>query len=233
MRHAATRFGELHPTVTIDVMAGGSLQGLWQVQQGVIDLGSLDLEPPEDSPSLERHAVATTAFAITAAEGPHLPASLSLRLAQVTAIFSGQLRDWQELGGQPGAIFVVNRPHASGSRRLFERLFFAGADRFEPHAPVGDNAGSVARTLAVLPGAISYLPLPYVRPPLRALAIDGVLPSPESLEAHTYPFAARGYLVTARAPRPVVAAFVELVTSTEFQRDELPRLGYLPVGATP
>lgn len=230
VRHAAQRFTEQHPTIAIDVLAGGSTQGLEQVSQGAIDIGNLD-GSLEVSPSLIDRPVAITVFAVASAAGPHLPPHRSLTAQQLEQIFSGAITDWSQVGGAPGRIFVVDRPRGSGTRNVFARSFFGGEDRFVRNVPIEDNAGTVARTLAVLPGSISYVSLAYVRPPLVALAIDGVAPSKQTVMDGQYKFWAHGHMVTQPHARVVVNAFVDFVLSDDFQGRELEQLGYLPIAS--
>lgn len=233
VRHAAARFAELRPTITVEVIAGGSQLGLEQVEQGVIDIGDLDLPIPRDPVATLLHdqPIAATIFAVVSAAGPHLPPDRQLTSAQIAQIFSGELVDWQQVGGAAGPIFVIDRPRSSGTRAVFVRQFFGGEDRLARRVPIADSSGTVARTLAALPGSISYVPVPYVRAPLVALAIDGVLPGKEAVTDGRYRFWARGRMVTRRNATRAARAFVDFVRSPEFQDREIERLGYLPIAA--
>lgn len=230
VRHAAQRFTEQHPTIAIDVLAGGSTLGLEQVSQGAIDIGNLD-SGVDDTKRLVDRPVAITVLAVASAAGPHLPTGRSLTTRELEQIFSGAITDWAAVGGKPGPIFVVDRPRGSGTRSVFAQVFFGGSDRFVRNVPIEDNAGTVARTLVALPGSISYVSLPYVRPPLVALAIDGVAPSKQTVMDGTYRFWSRGHMVTQPNARRVVNAFVDFVLSDEFQGHELEQLGYLPIAS--
>ena len=75
VRHAAARFAELRPTITVEVIAGGSQLGLEQVEQGVIDIGDLDQRIPPDPGRvhLDDQPIAATVFPAVSPAEARLP----------------------------------------------------------------------------------------------------------------------------------------------------------------
>lgn len=94
---------------------------------------------------------------------------------QLQQIFSGVLRDWSQLGGEPGPIQVYARDENSGTYDTFKSLvlsnnspLIATARRFESNADLSD---AVAQDL----GGIGFVGLPYIRQS-KALAVADDIP---------------------------------------------------------
>ena len=155
----------------------------------------------------------------------------SLSKAQLIAIFTGQITNWKDVGGDNQAIVLINRVPGSGTRANMVNYLFAGDDsKFAPSAMEGENA-EVEQAVRETPGAISYLGFAYLgAPDLRALAIDNVVPTRANIQAGTWPIGGPGYVITKGAPSAAERAFLTWLTSAEFQQSQpFAQLGFVPV----
>ena len=234
---AATQFQQMHEGVEITVTAGGSGAGRSQVCQGQVDIGNSDV-PLSDQEKTDLNcgdavetAVAIQAFGPVANKvGPGSVTSLTKE--QLQGIFSGTITNWSEVGGDDQAIVVVNRAKGSGTRKNMANYLFDGDDeQFTVGASEEDNNETVLQTIVQAPGAISYLGFAYLgNPELVAFAIDDVAPSREDIQNGSWPIAAPGYSITKDAPTELEQAFLDFVTSAEFQNStEFGQLGFVPV----
>ncbi|MCO8168770.1 phosphate ABC transporter substrate-binding/OmpA family protein [Pseudomonas sp. 21LCFQ02] len=138
-------------------------------------------------------------------------------------IFSGEISDWQTIGGTPGRIVLCARDEQSGTWETFRELVLtahakalsAGARRLESSEQLADE---VSRT----PNAIGFIGLPWVRR-ARALAIaDGdaqpLLPTIESIATEDYPLTRRLYLyLPPHLQNPWAQALVRFAQSRQGQ----------------
>ena len=225
---AANRFMSAHPDVAVEISAGGSLEGLDRVAAGEVDIGTSDVEAPAElAGRLEDHRVAVVAIAAMAHAGPNLDGVSSLTRAQAKGIFTGRIRNWSEVGGGDMPILVVNRPPTSGTRAAF-RSIVLGDEEFT-EGIVRDSSGQVASTTLERPGAIAYLALSYRTDGLRILAYDGVEPTPDEIRAGRYRIWSYEHLYVRPGARAHVRAFIDSLLVEAFQRDTVPRFGFLPV----
>jgi phosphate transport system substrate-binding protein len=236
VQEAANQFQTKHPKVQITVTAGGSGAGRTQVCEGKIDIGNSDV-PISDAektklscPDAQGVAVAIQAFAPVAnKQGPGSVTSLTKD--QLVGIFSGTMTNWKDVGGDDQAIVLVNRAKGSGTRANMAKFLFGGDDtKFAEGASEEDNNETVRQTVAQTPGAISYLGFAYLSDPsLLAFSIDSVAPNKEDIKAGKWPIGGPGYAITKSAPSPLAKAFLDFVTSAEFQGSTtFDKLGFVP-----
>jgi len=112
----------------------------------------------------------------------------NLTTAQVEAVFSGEIRDWSELGGSAGKIYLAEREAGDSSRLVlaeFSPVFALG------RPPVGKILYSTSEMIRVLirhRQTLGYLPLSATfGTSIRSLSLNGVRPTDESLRDGSYP----------------------------------------------
>jgi phosphate transport system substrate-binding protein len=229
MNEAAQRYMHAHPEVTVQVSAGGSRQGLAQAASGAVDIGSSDVfATGEQAAQLEDHKIAVVGFATMANRGAFNANIESLTRDQLQGIFTGRVHNWSEVGGTDQAITVINRARNSGTRAVYGSIVLGG-DNFVEGAAEQDNSGQLATMLQQQQGAVSYLALSYLSPDLKAFSYDGHAPTPENIAAGTYPIWSYEHLYTHGPATGAVRAFIDFVTSPEFQNDVLPRMHFVPI----
>lgn len=234
---AATQFQAAHPDVQISVTAGGSGAGRSQVCQGQVDIGNSDVKlSDKEKADLNCAAATETAIAIQAfgpVANPQGPGTLtSLSKAQLVGIFSGQITNWKAVGGEDAPIVLINRAKGSGTRKNMANYLFDGDDaQFATGASEEDNNETVLQTISQTPGAVSYLGFAYLNnPQIVAFAIGDVAPSREDIQNGQWPIAAPGYAITKDQPSPLAQAFLDYLTSAQFQNSpEFAQLGFVPV----
>ena len=237
MQLAAVQFQQQHKDVQISVTAGGSGAGRAQVCKGQVDIGDSDIPiSQQEKTDLNCSNAVETPVAIQAfgpvanKQGPGSVTSLTKE--QLVGIFSGQTKNWKEVGGSDQQIVLINRAKGSGTRANMAKFLFNGDDtKFATGASEEDNNETVLQTVSQTPGAISYLGFAYLNnPDIVAFAINGVKPTREDIQAGKWPIAAPGYAITKGPPSALAKAFLDYVTSSQFQNSpEFAKLGFVPV----
>ena len=103
---------------------------------------------------------------------------------QLVSIYTGETKNWSEVGGDDQAIVVVGREAGSGTRGAFEELLDI-ADACV-YANELDSTGAVMAKVASTPGAIGYVSLDVVDDSVKALKLDGVDATEENIKAGNY-----------------------------------------------
>lgn len=228
----AENFRKKNPRVRVHVQGGGSTSGIRAVLSGIAQIGASSRALAADEKELAGFLVARDAIAVVV--HPSNPVS-SLSLEQIRGIYSGDVRDWREVGGREGPIVLVAREAGSGTRAVFEEAVMGahsgarrGAQSGSPSAgPAGGKApppalvqnttGAIRSTVAGDPRAIGYVSLPGIDRTVRAIRISGVEPTLRAVQGGRYPIAREFLLVTRGQPAGLARAFIDFALGPEGQ----------------
>jgi phosphate transport system substrate-binding protein len=224
---AAESFQTAHPGTRVLVSGVGSSAGIESVSQGSSDIGtsSRDLKPEEQKLGLVDTPIAYDAIAVIV--NPDNPVR-DLTMEQVRAIFEGRVRNWREVGGEDLPIGLVNRDEASGTREAFDKIVLKGS-AFDPEAAVLPGTGQVRSVVAGARGAVGYISYGFVTPEVRALSIDGVAPSPESVASDDYPVSRVLHVLTKGEPKGLAKEYIDYVLSADIQTKVVADAGYIAI----
>lgn len=225
---AQEQFVAKNANYQITVQGGGSGTGLSQVASGSVQIGNSDVFAEEkdgvDASKLVDHQVAVVGMAPVVNKAVGVK---NVTKDQLIAIFTGKVKNWQELGGKDQEIVVVNRASGSGTRATFEKWGLDGAKTIQ--AQEQDSSGTVKKIVSSTPGAISYLALSYIDDSLEALSLDGVTPTAENIETNDWPIWSYEHMYTKGKPTKEIKKFLDYMVSDEVQEGLVKDLGYLPV----
>jgi phosphate transport system substrate-binding protein len=210
----AERYAKMRPGHFVEVQGGGSTAGLQAAQRGLADIGMA-------SRSLtEAEALIFTPILI-ARDGLAIVVNRENAVAQLSnkqlrAIFAGRVTNWKEVGGKPGPIWPITREEGSGTRESFVRLVM-GEERISRRALTQESNGAVKALVKGDPATIGYMSLGLVGKELKAMAVEGVLPTTENVLAGRYHLVRPLLFVAKGASTPAAQAFVDFVLSPEGQ----------------
>jgi phosphate transport system substrate-binding protein len=224
---AADDFMAAHPSTRVLVSGVGSSAGIEAVSKGTCDIGtsSRELAPAEKSLGLVDTPIARDAIAVIV--NPSNPVA-SLTTSQVADVFTGKITNWRQLGGPDLPIGLVNRDEASGTRDAFSKLVLKGAD-FDPTAAVLPGTGQVRSVVAQSVSAIGYISLGFVDKSVKALVVDKITPSEQTVADGTYPLSRVLHFLTKGAPKGLVKQYIDYVLSAPVQDKVVRDAGFLPI----
>ncbi|MGB2509859.1 phosphate ABC transporter substrate-binding protein PstS family protein [Leuconostoc suionicum] len=212
----------------INVQGGGTGTGLSQVSQGAVDIGNSDVFAEEkegiDAKKLTDHQVAVVGIAPLLNKNNGVK---NLTTKQLTAVFTGKVTNWKEVGGNNQKIVIINRAAGSGTRATFEKWGLKGAQSIE--AQEQDSSGMVRSIVATTPGAISYAAFGYVDNTVVAASVDGVKPTKQNVVSGKYAIWSYEHVYTKGKPTKPVAKFLKYLTSKKIQSTLVPKLGYISI----
>jgi len=223
----ADKFMEKNPNVQINVQGGGSGTGLSEVDSGNFDIGNSDYfaESKEgiDAESLVDHKVAVVGM--TAAVNPEVGVD-NLSKDDLKKIWTGEIKNWKEVGGEDLEITTVNRPDGSGTRATFVQF---GLDGEKPKSDITeDSSNRVKNIVAETPGAIGYLAFSYFNDDsVVKMSIDGVEATDKNVQSGDFPIWAYEHMYTKGEPEGVEKAFLDYMMSDEIQSNLVPAQGYI------
>ena len=161
----------------------GSGSGITAVSEGRCDIGlsSRALKDDEKASGLKETVLALDGIAIIVS--PENKVS-DLTLEQIAKIYTGQITNWKEVGGDDAEIVLIGREAGSGTRDGFESI--TGTKDSCKYRQELTSTGDVITTVAGNPNAIGYASLASVKDSVKALSVGGVAPTEATVSDGTY-----------------------------------------------
>ena len=196
--------------VTVSYDPTGSGAGITGASDGSLDIGLSSRVLHDDETDVEAITVCLDGIAVVVNNANGVE---DLSLEQLAGIFSGEITNWSEVGGSDGEIVVIGREAGSGTRDGFEEI--VGVKDNCKYAQELTAAGAVTAAVAANENAIGYASLSAVNDSVKALTVEGVACTEETVKDGSYkvqrPF---NFVVKKDAELSEAAqAFVEYVTS--------------------
>ena len=200
--------------VTFTYNPTGSGAGITAVSEGHCDIGlaSRALTDSEKSGGLTETVLAYDGIAVIA--HPDNPVT-DLSVETIARIYTGQITNWKEVGGDDAEIVLIGREANSGTRDGFETVT-GTADECKYRQEL-TSTGDVITAVSQNPAAIGYASLASVKDSVRALAVGGVTPSEATVKDGSYAIQRPFVLVTktGTALSETAQSFFDFVTSAE------------------
>lgn len=161
----------------------GSGAGIKAVSEGRCDIGlsSRDLKEEEIKQGLTATVLAYDGIAIIVNQENQVEDLSSETLAK---IYTGEITNWSEVGGMDKEIVLIGREAGSGTRDGFESI--TGTKDVCKYRQELTSTGDVITTVAGNPAAIGYASLASVKESVKAVSVDGVIPSEETIKDGSY-----------------------------------------------
>ena len=191
----------------------GSGSGIQAVSEGRCDIGlSSRALKDDEKATLTETTVALDGIAMIV--NPENPVS-DLTVEQIADIYTGKITNWKDLGGNDAEIVLIGREAGSGTRDGFETIT-GTADACQYRQEL-TSTGDVITTVAQNPDAIGYASLASIKDTVKALSINGVVPSEETVKDGSYAIQRPFVLVTVegKALSECAQKFFEYITSSE------------------
>ncbi|WP_346353660.1 phosphate ABC transporter substrate-binding protein [Azotosporobacter soli] len=213
--------------VTVNISGGGSFTGQNQVAAGAVNIGNSDvaLQDTLKDKGLVEYKLVGIPFVFIANPDVNVD---NLTQQQAVDIFSGKITNWKDIGGKDQKITIIHRAKSSGSRSTIEQVVLNGAN-FTDNAVIQDSNGAVRAAIASTPGAIGYVDAAYVDQSIKAISYNGVKYSIDNVANGTYPVYSFGRMYTKGEATGAVKAFIDYVTSAEFQNSYAEKNGFVPM----
>lgn len=209
-----------HKDVKFEIAAEGSSTAFPALANGTAQLGMSSRKIKDDERTMCRtkgvyikeHPICHDMISVIV--NKNCPIS-SLTKDQVAKIFTGQVKDWSEIGGTPGKISLYTRNTSSGTYKDWQKLAMGGRDYPSSSLKMAGNE-QIAQEVAKNKNGIGYVGLAYSKTPgTKAITIDGV--APVAANANKYVYARVCYLYAPDKPTPEAAAFLDYVNSSAGQ----------------
>lgn len=139
-----------------------------------------------------------------------------LTTEQLRRIYQGHVANWQEVGGDDHDLIVISREDGSGTRAEFERLMM-GERRTTQSAQIAPSSAAMVASVARQPGSIGYVSMGYVSGSVRAVPVDGIALTADTVFDNEYPLRSTLYIAGQDEPEDHYLFFIAWAQSREGQ----------------
>lgn len=220
-------FEQANKGVTFTYNPTGSGSGIQAVSEGRCDIGlsSRNLKDDEKAKGLKQTVLALDGIAVIVNPKNGVK---NLNVDQIAKIYTGEIKNWKELGGADGEIVVIGREAGSGTRDGFEGITKT-AEKCKYRQEL-TSTGDVITTVSQNANAIGYASLSAVKESVKAVTVDGVAPTEQTVQDGTYKVQRPFVLVTKEgtALSAVAQKFFDYATSAEVS-ETIAAAGAVPV----
>ncbi|MBQ8540428.1 MAG: phosphate ABC transporter substrate-binding protein [Clostridia bacterium] len=204
---------EENENVKVTYNPTGSGSGIQAVLEGRCDIGlsSRNLKS-EEAENLNGTVVAIDGIAVIV--NPENVVS-DLTIEQIGAIYKGEITNWSEVGGADAPIVLIGREAASGTRDGFESI--TDTEDMCKYNQELTSTGDVVQSVASNPNAIGYASLASVKDTVKAISVEGVKISTETIQSGKYKIQRNFIFVTKKNSElsESAQAFFNFATSKE------------------
>jgi phosphate transport system substrate-binding protein len=229
----AEEYKATHPGVSFEIAAEGSTTGISAIIDGTAQIGMSSRRAKATESSAAAAKGVTLKPIIVAHDGMAVIVNANNPIAnltrrQVEQIFTGDVADWSAVGGKPGKISIYTRNTSSGTYSDWKDLAMKKRDYARSSQKMAGNE-QIAAEVAKNPNGVGYVGLAYIQASgVKVVAIDGALPSKESVLAKKYPFARPTFFYTNGEPSGEAAKFIEFTLSDAGQKIA-EKIGFVPL----
>lgn len=207
-------FMEKNKGVNFTYNPTGSGSGITAVTEGRCDIGlsSRALRDEEKANGLTETILAYDGIAIIV--NPQNTAE-DLKLDDIAKIYTGEITNWKDVGGSDGEIVLIGREAGSGTRDGFETITKT-AEKCKYRQEL-TSTGDVITTVSQNPNAIGYASLAAVKNTVKALKVNGVTPTEETVKDGSY-VVQRPFVLATKTDKklsPAAQAFFDYITSAD------------------
>jgi phosphate transport system substrate-binding protein len=229
----AEQFKAQHPGTTFDIAAEGSTTGIAAIIDGTAEIG------------MASRRAKTSEVGAAAAKGRHMKPTIvafdgiavivnsanpikALTKKQVEQIFTGDVTDWSAVGGSGGKISIYTRNTSSGTYSEFKELAMKKRDYAGGSQKMAGNE-QIAAEVGKNKNGIGYVGMAYMKAGgVKALPIDGAVPSVKSVQAHSYPYWRPTFYYTNGDPSGLAKEFLDFTIGPGGQRI-VAQVGFVPI----
>jgi len=211
------RFEQHRPGVRVDVQTGGSTRGIVDARSGLADIGMISRALKLGEEDLHAFTIAGDGIGIILHASNPVKA---LNDDQVRAIYTGAIRNWQDLGGPDRPITVVNKSEGRSTLELFLAYYNLRNSEIKPDVIIGENQQGI-KTITGNPGAIGYVSIGAAEYEvqqgtlIKQLPMQGINASVENVRNGSYALSRPLNLVVWNKPQGIVLDFIDFARSSD------------------
>lgn len=221
--HKANRlYSKKHPNVQFSVKKTGSGDGIKSLINGTCEIAMASRKMKDNEHEMAKEKgldvkeIAVGADMIVPMVNPDNPVD-NLTTEQLKKIYTGEISNWKEVGGEDSRIVVISRESNSGTFEVWNEKILEGKHKIRQDIDYRKTNAGVAQTVAGNKQAIGDIGLGFINPQVKALSVNGIDPGIENADKH--PIARLLYLyVDANKLSNDAQSFIDFIKSPEGEK---------------
>ncbi|PMB52044.1 phosphate ABC transporter substrate-binding protein [Fischerella thermalis CCMEE 5201] len=213
----ASAYEVKNPTTKVSILTPSSSKaGIAGVKDELLDIGTLsrELQQEEKADKIEYYLLAKDGFLV--ATHPSVKNIINVTTEQLKGIYSGSIKNWQELGGPDAKIVVLDRPKEEFAEHLLRKYYLGQDLKISSEAVVLRRESELIAAIQNTPYSIGAFSLAYAishKLPVNHLSLNGVEPSLENIKNNKYPMVIPIGITIKKTPAKSVKEFVNYAMS--------------------
>ena len=205
-------YAEKEPDVTVTYDPTGSGAGITGATDKTLDIGLSSRKLKDGETGVTATTIALDGIAIIVNNANPLQ---DLTIDQIAKIATGEVTNWKDVGGEDAPIVLIGREAGSGTRDGFESI--VGVTDKCQYAQELTSTGAVITGVAANNGAIGYASLSALKDTVKAVTVEGIACTEETVLDGTYKIQRPFNFVTndSVTPSNAVQSFIDFATSAE------------------
>lgn len=227
-----------NPSAVLSVTGGGSGVGVSALLSGTIDIAQASRSLKFDEKLKLKAAGKKAVEVIVAYDALAVIVHPSNKVNELTreqleGIFTGQITNWKELGGEDLRIIPYARETSSGTYEFFRQNVLKNKNYVNGIMSM-PATGAIVQSIRQTKGAIGYVGLAYLNKEVQAVSVSYdagetfVAPSEANAVNKTYPIVRPLYYYYEEKSKTKVQAFIDYVRSPKGQK-LVSEIGFIPV----
>ncbi len=222
-----------NPDVSISISGGGSGNGIKAIIDGTTDIATSSRFIKDEEVQLATTKgyypvpFAVAYDCIVPVVHPSNPVN-DLTMDQLKAIYKGEIKNWDQVGGPSQPIVVISRDTSSGTYEVWEEKVLK-KERVYPRDLLQASNGAVAPAAAKNKNAVGYVGVGYINKDLKPVTVNGVVGSAETTLNGKFPISRALYMFTNKWPMDDIAKFINYVIHPEKGQKLVKDAGFVPL----
>lgn len=227
VKEAAKRIMKFNSDIKITIGGGGSGVGIKKVGEGLIDIGNSGRKPSANE--INKYGLSIYRWAV---DGVAVVVNPENKIKDfdtdtLKKIFSGEIKNWKEIGGHVGTINIYTRDQSSGTRKVFWKKAVLKGDISKKANFISSN-GAMKTAVSNDINSIGYISVGHIDEKVSAVLLNGVKPSLENIKNGSYKVARGLFSNTKGEAAGLEKKFIEYLYSDEGQK-LIASKGFIPV----
>lgn len=222
-----------NPDVSISISGGGSGNGIKAIIDGTTDIATSSRFIKDNEVQLATTKgyypvpFAVAYDCIVPVVHPSNPVN-DLTLDQLKAIYKGEIKNWDQVGGPSQPIVVISRDTSSGTYEVWEEKVLK-KEKVYPGALLQASNGAVAQAVSKNKNAVGYIGVGYINKDLKPVTVNGVVGSAETTLNGKFPISRALFMFTNKWPMDDIAKFINYVIHPEKGQKLVKDAGFVPL----
>ncbi len=232
----AEAFNAQSPDYQVLVTGGGTGAGITAAAEGRSDIAMASREVTADEKTkygdkFQQNEIGYDGVCIAVSKQIYNAGVTKLTKDQVKDIYAGNITNWKQIGGPDKPIYAIAREQGSGTRDTFNELVMGSTKAETKEGTVAQGSAEVKTAIVGSDKAIGYVGYGYVQDgAIKAVALDGILPTIQSIKDGSYLLHRHLYLYTFGDPKPGAKTYIDFTKSAAGQKIAQEN-GFIPLSA--